>query len=689
MISAFVADSTVRSIIGSRSRHRDTFLRLVEDGLKIMPGMSLPDLFPSSRLAMLLSRVPAKIERRRRGMMGFIDTIIQEHQESRAAAAAAAEDEDLLDVLLRLQKDMDSQYPLTTMNIKSILIDMFGAGSETSATTLQWAMAELMRNPEVMRRAQDEVRRELAVAGNERVTEDSLPSLHYLRLVIKETLRLHPPAPLLLPRECGGACEVLGYDVPAGTMVLVNAWAIGRDTAAWGGAAEEFSPERFERCERDFGGVDFELIPFGAGRRICPGMAFGLAHVELALAALLFHFDWRLPGGMAADEMDMSEAAGITVRRRSDLLVFAVPRVPVPAQQPWPAAPCRWSCCSLPPSRSCSSPSSARRSVVAAAARGGSRRGRGRCLSSATCTTSPATSRTAPCAPWRGALARRHGALMLLRLGEVQAVVASSPDAAREIMRTHDAAFASRPLSPMQQLAYGRDAEGVIFAPYGDGWRHLRKICTAELLSARRVQSFRPVREAELGRLLRSVAEATSSSSSSSLVNLTELISAFVADSTVRAIIGSRFEHRDAYLRMLQDGLKIVPGMTLPDLFPSSRLALFLSRVPGRIEHHRQGMQRFIDAIIDEHQEKRAAAADDDDDEDEDLLDVLLKLQKEMGSQHPLTTANIKTVMLDMFGAGSKSSATVLQWTMAELMRNPRVMQKAQDEVRRELAMTR
>jgi cytochrome P450 len=236
---------------------------------------------------------------------------------------------------------------------------------------------------------------------------------------------------------------------------------------------------------------------------------------------------------------------------------------------------------------------------------------------------------------------------MLLRLGEVQAVVASSPDAAREIMRTHDAAFASRPLSPMQQLAYARDAEGVIFAPYGDGWRHLRKICTAELLSARRVQSFRPVREAELVRLLRSVAEATSSSSSASLVNLTELISAFVADSTVRAIIGSRFEHRDAYLRMLQDGLKIVPGMTLPDLFPSSRLALFLSRVPGRIEHHRQGMQRFIDAIIVEHQEKRAAAAaNDDDDEDEDLLDVLLKLQKEMGSQHPLTTANIKTVML-------------------------------------------
>jgi cytochrome P450 len=128
-------------------------------------------------------------------------------------------------------------------------------------------------------------------------------------------------------------------------------------------------------------------------------------------------------------------------------------------------------------------------------------------------------------------------------------------------------------------------------------------------------------------------------------VNLSQGIAAYVADSTVRAIIGSRFKHRDAYLRMLQEGLKIVPGMTLPDLFPSSRLALLVSRVPGRIERHRRGMQQFIDTIITEHRENRASAKEDEDD-DEDLLDVLLRLQKEVDSQHPLTTENIKTVML-------------------------------------------
>jgi len=204
--------------------------------------------------------------------------------------------------------------------------DSLSAGGETGSTALQWAMIELMRNPAAMRKAQDKVRKVLA--GQSKVTEDGLTNLHYLRLVIKETLRLYPPAPVLL-RECRNACQVLGYHVPQGAMVLVNAWAIGRDPAHWD-APEEFVPERFEHCGRDFRGADFEYIPFGAGRRICPGMGLGLAHVELALAALLFHFDWELPEGMVAEEMDMTEEAGITLPPRSDLVLVAIPRVPVP-----------------------------------------------------------------------------------------------------------------------------------------------------------------------------------------------------------------------------------------------------------------------------------------------------------------------------------------------------------------------
>lgn len=243
-------------------------------------------------------------------------------------------------------------------------------------------------------------------------------------------------------------------------------------------------------------------------------------------------------------------------------------------------------------------------------------------------------------------LARRHGPLMLLRLGEVEAVVASSPDAAREIMRTHDVAFASRPVGPMSRLWF-QGADGLVFAPYGEAWRRLRRVCTQELLSHRRVQSFRPVREDELGRLLRAVDAAAAAGTA---VNLTAMMSTYVADSTVRAIIGSRrLKDRDAFLRMLDELFTIMPGMSLPDLFPSSRLAMLVSRAPGRIMRYRRRMRRIMDSIIHEHQERRAAAdaaGDDDDDDDEDLVDVLLRLQKEVGAQYPLTTENIKTVMM-------------------------------------------
>jgi cytochrome P450 len=203
------------------------------------------------------------------------------------------------------------------------------ASSETSSTLMQWAMAELMRNPRVMRKVQEEVRRVLD--GKNEIVEESLAGLRYLDLVIKEALRLHPPATLLIPRQCRAPCNVLGFDVPVGVMVLVNAWAIGRDPAHWD-EPEEFSPERFEDGGIDFKGTDFEYIPFGAGRRMCPGIEFGLANMKLALASLLYHFDWELPDGMEPGELDMAEVQGMLTRRRSDLLLVPTVHVTLPTK---------------------------------------------------------------------------------------------------------------------------------------------------------------------------------------------------------------------------------------------------------------------------------------------------------------------------------------------------------------------
>uniref|UniRef100_A0ACD5YJ61 Uncharacterized protein n=1 Tax=Avena sativa TaxID=4498 RepID=A0ACD5YJ61_AVESA len=320
LISSYIADSMARAIIGSRFKDRETFFRLLEQGLKLFSRPSLPDLFPSSRLAMLVSRRPRRVKQLSSSTIAFMERIIEEHQ---AHKVAAGEEEDMVDVLLRVQREGRLHF---TVNIKAVIAELFMAGSDTSSTTLQWAMSELVKNQRVMQKAQQEVRRVLE--GQESITEDRSSKLHYLHLVIKETLRLHPPAPLLMPRECrGGPRRVLGFDVPEGAMVLINTWAIGRDPSVWDDA-EEFVPERFEGNTVDFKGTDYEYTPFGAGRRMCPGMVFGLANIELALASLLYHFDWECPAGMEATDLDMAEAR--IARWRSDLVLVPVVRVCVP-----------------------------------------------------------------------------------------------------------------------------------------------------------------------------------------------------------------------------------------------------------------------------------------------------------------------------------------------------------------------
>jgi cytochrome P450 len=186
-------------------------------------------------------------------------------------------------------------------------------------------MSKLVRNPKVMERAQAEVREKLQ--GKPTVTEDDLVELRYIKLIIKETLRMHPVVPLLLPRECGESCKVMGYDVPKGTTVFVNVWAISRDPKYWDDAST-FKPERFEAGTIDFKGTDFEYTPFGAGRRMCPGLAFAQASMELVLAALLYHFDWKRPDGMLPSELDMTEEMSITARRKHDLYLQPVVSVP-------------------------------------------------------------------------------------------------------------------------------------------------------------------------------------------------------------------------------------------------------------------------------------------------------------------------------------------------------------------------
>jgi cytochrome P450 len=206
--------------------------------------------------------------------------------------------------------------------IALLLQDMFAAGTDTNFITLDWAMTELIMNPHVMEKAQAEVR---SVVGDRRVVQESdLPRLNYMKAVIKEILRLHPAAPVLVPREALEDVIIDGYNIPAKTRIYVNAWGMGRDPELWENP-ETFEPERFMGSGIDFKGQDFELIPFGAGRRICPAITFGIATVEIALAQLLHSFDWKLPPGLEAKDIDNTEAFGISMHRTVPLHVIAKP----------------------------------------------------------------------------------------------------------------------------------------------------------------------------------------------------------------------------------------------------------------------------------------------------------------------------------------------------------------------------
>lgn len=202
--------------------------------------------------------------------------------------------------------------------------DMIFGGTETSSSTTDWALSELLRKPKLMKRAQDEVRQ--VVSDNKRcINEATIESMKYLKAIVKETLRLHPPAPFLVPREALRTCEVNGYTIPAGTEVHVNAWTIMRDPKYWS-SPEEFLPDRFLNLNIDFKGFNFEYTPFGSGKRICPGMLLGVTSVECMLTRLLYHFDLELPPGTTPENLDMTDTLGFTMKRKNPIIV--IPRIP-------------------------------------------------------------------------------------------------------------------------------------------------------------------------------------------------------------------------------------------------------------------------------------------------------------------------------------------------------------------------
>ncbi|MED6139664.1 hypothetical protein PIB30_085971 [Stylosanthes scabra] len=278
---------------------------------------NLADFFP------VLKKIdPQGINRRQaknvRKVLDIFDRLINQRLKLREGNGFDRKN-DMLDVLLTISKD---NKLIDKTVIEHLFHDIFVAGTDTTVSTLEWAMTELIRNPQVMEKAKKELGE---IVGNNGVPieESDISKLPYLQAVIKETLRLHPPVPFLLPRKAKSDVDIAGYTIPKDAQIMVNVWNIGRDPTLWENPTL-FSPERFIGSDIDVKGRNFELVPFGAGRRICPGLQLANRMLFLMLGSLINSFDWKLEDGMRSDDIDMTEKFGITLQKAQPLKVFPI-----------------------------------------------------------------------------------------------------------------------------------------------------------------------------------------------------------------------------------------------------------------------------------------------------------------------------------------------------------------------------
>ncbi|KAL5717953.1 hypothetical protein ACHQM5_010933 [Ranunculus cassubicifolius] len=307
-----VTNNVISRVALSRRLGNSEYGRHVEDAKNLFGHSTVEDMFPLLKWIDVLTGVHKRMKTTSTTILQFFDKVIEEHLIARKNNGEQSGRRDFVDLLLDYEEDSQlTGAEFTRENLKGVLMNMFAAGTDTTYVTIEWAMAELVSHPHVMKKLQEEIRRVVGVTKYG-MDENVINQMGYLNCVIKEVLRMHPAAAMSVPRESTASTLVEGYTIPAKTKVLINLWAINRDPKIWE-KADEFIPERFINNPIDFRGQNFDFIPFGAGRRGCPGISFAIASVESILANLLYWFDWELPGSEVKMDVDMTEVFGFTV----------------------------------------------------------------------------------------------------------------------------------------------------------------------------------------------------------------------------------------------------------------------------------------------------------------------------------------------------------------------------------------
>ncbi|PUZ65195.1 hypothetical protein GQ55_3G204100 [Panicum hallii var. hallii] len=295
------------------------FRETTKEVFDLLGTIAVSDMFPRLWWVDWLMGLDARTKRTASKLDDVLERALQEHEKS--SESNDGEAGDLLDDLLSVVKEDGEGLKLDRIDIKGLIFDLFVAGIDTTSKAIEWAVAELIKNPREMAKVQEEVSQ---VAGTQGVLEEQLGRMSRLQAALKEAMRLHPPVPLLIPRETIQDTKLQSYDISAKTRVIINAWAIGRDSESWENA-EEFLPDRFMHNTIDYNAKDFRFIPFSAGRRGCPGIAFATRLAELALANLMYHFDWELPEGQDVESFEVVESSGLSPALKFGLILVAKP----------------------------------------------------------------------------------------------------------------------------------------------------------------------------------------------------------------------------------------------------------------------------------------------------------------------------------------------------------------------------
>ncbi|KAL0739770.1 hypothetical protein Bca4012_081283 [Brassica carinata] len=598
----------------------------------------------------------------------FLEFLDLQAEKSLLKKPKDASNSDFLDALL-------DEAELDNNDIEHLLLDMFVAGTDTSSSTLEWAMTELLANPKTMAKAQAEIERMIGQDGL--VQEPDISEFPYLQAVLKETYRLHPAVPLLLPRKAEADVEIFGYLVPKDAQVLVNVWAIGRDPKVWENPTR-FEPERFLGGKIDVKGKDYELIPFGAGRRICPGLPLAVKTVSLMLVSLLYSFDWKLPSTVDMDETFghflivlvqtcLFSKASVYTLHLCTLRSLEKHQMEITSENAMFLLFCLITSCLL---------------VFIT-----TRFRRSSCL---TAKLPPGPPRL----PFIGNihqvgknphssfadLSKTYGPVMSLKLGSLNSVIITSPEATREVLRTHDQILSGRK-STDSIRSIGHHEVSVIWLPASSArWRMLRKLSITQLFSPQRMEATKALRMKKVQELVsfmheRSEREEAVDISRASFTTVLNIISniLFSVDLGSYDVTSKSNRFQDTVIATMEaagkpDAANYFPFLGFLDLQGNRK------NIKACTERLYRVFRGFIDAKLTEKSLNNSK-----DVSDRDFLDALLVLRE--GDETELDNNDIEHLLLDMFAAGTDTSSSTLEWAMAELLNNPKSLARAQAEI--------